>query len=67
MVTVITGRLDICARKWGILKMDATSPKQAKLAWIEPEIVELDVVETQALPNRGADVGGNPYVDCQRS
>ncbi len=47
--------------------MDATSSKQAKLAWIEPEITELDVIETQALPRNGADAGGNPYVDCQRS
>jgi hypothetical protein len=47
--------------------MDATSPKQAKLAWIEPAVTELDVVETQALPRRGADVRGNPYIDCQRS
>ena len=51
----------------GFLDMEATSSKQGKLAWIEPEVTELDVVETQALPNRGADVGGNPYIDCQRS
>jgi hypothetical protein len=35
--------------------------------WIEPEIRELDVRETFAFPNVGADVGGNPAPDCQRS
>lgn len=35
--------------------------------WVEPEIRELDVRDTFAFPRRGADVGGNPYVDCQRS
>jgi hypothetical protein len=33
--------------------------------WIEPEV--LDVRETFAFPNVGADVGGNPAPDCQRS
>jgi hypothetical protein len=46
--------------------MDATSPK-TKLAWVEPAITELDVVETAQFPRRGADIGGNPYPDCQRS
>jgi hypothetical protein len=36
-------------------------------AWIEPEISELDIRETFALPNLGADVAGNPFPDCQRS
>lgn len=36
-------------------------------AWVEPEIRELDVRDTFALPNRGADIGGNPTPDCQRS
>lgn len=35
--------------------------------WIEPEVRELDVRETFAFPNLGADVGGNPTPDCQRS
>jgi hypothetical protein len=35
--------------------------------WIEPEVRELDVRETFAFPNVGADVGGNPAPDCQRS
>jgi hypothetical protein len=38
-----------------------------RLDWVEPDIQELDVLETFAASNRGADVGGNPYVDCQRS
>ena len=36
-------------------------------AWIEPEIRDLDVQETNAQPGFGADVGGNPFPDCQRS
>lgn len=35
--------------------------------WVEPEIRDLDVQETNARPILGADVGGNPYPDCQRS
>lgn len=44
-----------------------SKPDQSKLEWVEPEIRVLNVLETFALPNRGADVRGNPYVDCQRS
>lgn len=36
-------------------------------AWVEPEIRELDIRETFAFPGTGADVGGNPFPDCQRS
>jgi len=35
--------------------------------WIEPDIRELDISETFAFIGRGADVGGNPTIDCQRS
>ncbi len=35
--------------------------------WIEPEIRELDVQETNADEGTGADVGGDPFPDCQRS
>lgn len=52
------------AHELGIFEMDASS---TKLAWIEPEIVELDVLETHAQPGGGADVGGNPFPDCQAS
>ena len=38
-----------------------------KLVWIEPEIRDLDVQETNAQPNLGADAGGNPAPDCQAS
>lgn len=38
-----------------------------KAVWVDPEIRDLDVRETNALPARGADVGGNPFPDCQRS
>ena len=36
-------------------------------AWVEPEIRDLDVQETNAQPGRGADAGGNPFPDCQAS
>lgn len=35
--------------------------------WIEPEVRELSVQETNAQPGGGADVGGNPFPDCQAS
>lgn len=35
--------------------------------WVEPEIRELSVRETFAQPGAGADVGGNPFPDCQAS
>ena len=38
-----------------------------KMIWLEPEIRELDVQETNAQPGPGADVGGNPFPDCQAS
>ena len=38
-----------------------------KLVWIEPEIRDLDVQETNAQPGTGADAGGNPAPDCQAS
>jgi hypothetical protein len=44
-----------------------SNSSEGKLTWVEPEIVELDVVETAVFPRLGADVGGNPYPDCQRS
>ena len=40
---------------------------EARRPWIKPETIELDVRETAAFPNRGADPGGNPAADCQRS
>ena len=40
---------------------------EARRPWIAPAIVELDVRETAQFPNRGADPGGNPGIDCQRS
>lgn len=43
---------------------DLNTPKKT---WVEPEIRDLDVLETFARPGFGADVGGNPYPDSQRS
>lgn len=37
------------------------------LTWVEPEIRELDVLDTFAFPFLGADARGNPSPDCQRS
>ena len=39
----------------------------ARQPWIDPEISELDVRETAAFGNTGADAAGNPDPDCQRS
>lgn len=36
-------------------------------SWVEPEVRTLDVRETYADIGRGADIGGNPAVDSQRS
>ena len=33
--------------------------------WVEPEVVELNVSETEGFPGRGGD--GSPNVDCTRS
>ena len=44
-----------------------SNSSEGKLTWVEPEITQLDVVETAQFPRLGADVGGNPYPDCQRS
>lgn len=38
-----------------------------RASWIEPEIAVLEVEGTHALPQRGADIGGNAFPDCQRS
>jgi hypothetical protein len=35
--------------------------------WVEPEVRQLDVQETAALPGTGQDIGGNAAPDCQRS
>ena len=39
----------------------------ARQRWIDPEISELDVRETAAVPGPGADAAGNPSPDCQAS
>jgi hypothetical protein len=45
---------------------EAVSNK-SKQSWVEPEIRELAVQQTFAQPGGGADVGGNPFPDCQAS
>jgi hypothetical protein len=47
--------------------VNANNHNEARRPWIAPEILELDVRETSNFPQRGADLLGNPYVDCQRS
>lgn len=41
--------------------------QNSKKAWVMPEVRELDVTETFARVGTGADVGGNPNPDDQRS
>jgi hypothetical protein len=55
------------ADKVGEFKMKLDPIKIAKLDWIEPEITSLDVLETEQFRSLGADVGGNPFPDSQRS
>lgn len=58
----------ICNEFKGKLIMPASTPHTGDVkAWVEPEIRQLDVLETFAFINVGADVGGNPTPDCQRS
>lgn len=44
---------------------DHNDQSQPKASWIEPELKRLDIMETENLPNRGAD--GNRHADCTRS
>ena len=46
------------------MKMTNTTERET---WIEPEIRNLDVQETNAQPGPGTDVGGNAFPDCQAS
>lgn len=46
---------------------EKTSSSGSMRAWVEPEIRELNVLETFQLPHVGADIAGNPSPDCQRS
>jgi hypothetical protein len=46
---------------------DDQQPTTGQRTWVEPTIEVLDVRETAAFIGRGADVGGNPSPDCQRS
>lgn len=43
-----------------------TGETGARKTWIEPSIRSLDISETSAFPNRGADARGNPASDSQR-
>lgn len=47
--------------------LNATASAGRRAAWIEPEVRSLEVGETNAAPNLGADIGGNSFPDCQRS
>lgn len=44
---------------------DSTNQADTRIEWIEPEMTELNVTETQRRPRFGRD-GGN-YPDCLRS
>lgn len=45
----------------------STEIPQSMRPWVAPEIRELDIRASAQFPNRGADVGGNPTIDCQLS
>ena len=45
----------------------AAPAADSRKTWVEPSIRTLDIGETSALSNLGADVGGNAFPDCQRS
>jgi hypothetical protein len=48
-------------------KLDKWIEPTAQELWVEPEIRDLNIHDTFAQPQNGADVGGNPFPDCQRS
>ena len=48
------------------MTIDKNNGNQRK-PWVEPQVQALDVAHTEQFPNRGADAGGNPSIDCQRS
>ena len=50
-----------------VLRVTRMVETTRKALWIEPEIRDLDVEETNAQPTFGADVGGSPFPDCQAS
>ena len=50
-----------------MIKNASNSDGAVRPAWVDPEITELEFNETNSFPGRGADVGGNPAIDCQRS
>ncbi len=41
--------------------------KTDRKPWVEPTVRALDIEETHAFSGRGNDVGGNAFIDCQRS
>ena len=44
---------------------DHNDQSQPKASWVEPELKRLDIMDTELLPNRGAD--GSRHADCTRS
>ena len=56
-----------CLQELERVEMSDQTHNTARKVWVEPEIRDLDVGETNAFISRGADVGGNPTIDCQRS
>ncbi len=56
---------NVCRK--GVFMEQGKTAEGSQRAWVEPEIRELEVKETFAFPGTGADAGGNPAPDCQRS
>lgn len=62
------GNLPVPLADLGALVMtEKTSSNGSMRTWVEPEIRELNVLETFQLPHVGADIAGNPSPDCQKS
>ena len=38
-----------------------------KQEWVNPSIERIDITRADAFIGAGADAGGNPFPDCQRS
>lgn len=47
--------------------INSAASASRRAPWVEPEIRTLEIGETNAFPNLGADIGGNAFADCQRS
>ena len=47
--------------------IDRDTDVNRKQEWVDPSIERIDITRADAFIGRGADEGGNPTIDCQRS